>query len=187
MDDQYKISSDSKSDIVTFQDILGEQYLAKYEEKIKLKWQISSDTQDFNGIKCQKATTEYGGRKWITWFASEYNFHFGPYKFQGLPGLIIKIWDTENNFMWDFVGLKKQNSDNFYENTYLELQGWQIANLDKKNFLKVEHQYFNHPLGNISEIFPDASGDKIQKILEIEREKIKRNQYMNNKIEITQK
>ena len=41
-----------------------------------------------------KAVTEFAGRKWTAWFTEELPFQDGPYKFRGLPGLIVKLEDA---------------------------------------------------------------------------------------------
>lgn len=46
----------------------------------------------------QKATARYGGRNWIAWFTEEIPISEGPYKFNGLPGLIFEIYDDKENY-----------------------------------------------------------------------------------------
>lgn len=75
-----------------------------FEEEIKFNWEIKS-SQDtiILGYPCQKATTTYGGRKYIAYFSVELPFNDGPYKFHGLPGLILKIHD--NQLLHDFEAI----------------------------------------------------------------------------------
>jgi len=49
-------------------------------------------------IKYQKAIIDYGGRHWVAWFSPDIPIINGPYKFTGLPGLIIRIGDTKDQF-----------------------------------------------------------------------------------------
>ncbi|MFW2135930.1 GLPGLI family protein [Chryseobacterium sp. TY4] len=44
---------------------------------------------------CQKARTDVAGRKWTACFTSSIPLQDGPYKFRGLPGVIVKI--TKHN------------------------------------------------------------------------------------------
>ena len=71
-----------------------------YNEEPKFNWKISNDKQKIGEYEAQKATTEFGGRKWTAWFTESIPFPDGPYKFSGLPGLIVKIEDAEKNFSW---------------------------------------------------------------------------------------
>ena len=77
-----------------------------YDEDIKLDWKITSDKEKIGTYNTQKATTEFGGRKWTAWFAEDIPFQDGPYKFAGLPGLIVKIEDTDKNYSWLLSGNK---------------------------------------------------------------------------------
>ncbi|MDA3904986.1 MAG: GLPGLI family protein [Bacteroidales bacterium] len=79
-----------------------------YEEDIDLfNWQLTADTSTLYGYKVQKATTEFGGRSWTAWFAPNLPFNDGPYKFNGLPGLIVKIFDSRNHYVFEFISIKK--------------------------------------------------------------------------------
>ena len=66
----------------------------KILEDKKPEWKISSEKEKIGEFTGQKATTSFGGREWTAWFSSEIPIPDGPYKFHGLPGLIIKIEDA---------------------------------------------------------------------------------------------
>ncbi|WP_232815917.1 GLPGLI family protein [Chryseobacterium capnotolerans] len=87
-----------------------------YDDPIKFNWSIQPEKQKIGEYNTQKATTEYGGRKWTAWFSSDIPFQDGPYKFYGLPGLIIKIEDDEKNYSWMLSGNKK--IENYEELSY---------------------------------------------------------------------
>jgi GLPGLI family protein len=58
----------------------------------------------------------------------KFGFHFpdGPYKFSGLPGLIVKIEDADKNYSWELKGNKK--IENYSELTYMECT-WKRTNV----------------------------------------------------------
>lgn len=70
-------------------------------------WKLLQETQEYNGYKLQKATTDFGGRTWNAWFCNEVNIKEGPYKFRGLPGLIFILEDTGKNFIYKLISNKK--------------------------------------------------------------------------------
>ncbi len=74
-----------------------------------LNWQIESDTMTILGFICQKATCSYSGRNFIGWFARGISLPYGPYKFSGLPGLILKIYDTKNEFVFECNSLSTKS------------------------------------------------------------------------------
>ena len=84
-----------------------------YEEDLKFDWKILSDKEKIGSYNAQKATAEYGGRKWTAWFSTEMPFQDGPFKFYGLPGLIVKLEDEGKNYSWELKGNKKV--ENYYE------------------------------------------------------------------------
>jgi len=69
-------------------------------------WQIAADTATILGYLCQKAIATFRGRNYEAWFSPEIPVNDGPWKFFGLPGLILKITDTENIFSFTCVGIE---------------------------------------------------------------------------------
>ena len=71
-----------------------------------IDWKILKDTMSFSGIACQKATTKFKGRNWTAWFATEIPFQSGPWKLNGLPGLIVEAYDEKKEVKFEFAGLE---------------------------------------------------------------------------------
>ncbi|WP_199117451.1 GLPGLI family protein [Pedobacter sp. ASV28] len=87
-----------------------ERILSNYlieETAPKINWKIAKDTASFSGVKCQKATAYFKGRNWTAWFAPELPFQSGPWKLNGLPGLIIEAYDAKNEVKFQFAGIDK--------------------------------------------------------------------------------
>lgn len=78
-----------------------------YEEEQKFDWKILNDKEKVGAYNTQKATTEFGGRTWTAWFSTDLPFQDGPYKFYGLPGLIVKVEDAGKNYSWELKGNKQ--------------------------------------------------------------------------------
>lgn len=71
-----------------------------YEQELNLfDWKLHDDTKVINGYDAQKATTRYSGRDYTAWFTSEIPIADGPFKFNGLPGLILDIADSKNHYV----------------------------------------------------------------------------------------
>jgi GLPGLI family protein len=99
--------------IKTYPD-MKEQYIDRvsmnlfgFDDDIKFNWNILPEKEKVGEYNTQKATTEFGGRKWTAWFSTDIPFQDGPYKFYGLPGLIVKVEDSEKNYSWKLSGNKK--------------------------------------------------------------------------------
>lgn len=104
----------------------------RYEESEPIKWVLYSDTKIINGIKCQMAATNKFGRRWIAYFSKEYPQSLGPYKFNGLPGLILELYDTRDDY--HFIATKiEKNSEEFEFN----LSPFKL--ISKKNYLQARY------------------------------------------------
>ena len=78
----------------------------KYTEPIpEFDWIITDETENIMGYECVKATTDWRGRKWNAWF-SDIPINGGPWKFQGLPGLILKVEDSEGDHSIYSIGTR---------------------------------------------------------------------------------
>ncbi|WP_165585137.1 GLPGLI family protein [Chryseobacterium sp. FH2] len=78
----------------------------------KQNWKLVNDkAMTILGYKTNMAFTEFGGRKWTAWYTTEIPISDGPYKFYGLPGLILKITDSENIYNFEVKGIVKEKND----------------------------------------------------------------------------
>jgi hypothetical protein len=72
-----------------------------------IDWKISSDTTTFGGLHCQKATCHFKGRDYTAWFCPDLPVHTGPWKLNGLPGVIVDARDAKNEVVFKFDGVEK--------------------------------------------------------------------------------
>ena len=80
----------------------------KYNQQLpKIEWKLENEEKKIKGIRCLKATCRFGGRDWTAWYAPEYPMPYGPYLFQGLPGLIMQVVDKKKNFAFKFKGIER--------------------------------------------------------------------------------
>lgn len=79
-----------------------------YSEEIPiLNWNLIEGDTLIANMHCQKATTDLFGRRYIAWYCPEIELPYGPYKFNGLPGLVFKVTDVENNFNFTIHSFRK--------------------------------------------------------------------------------
>ncbi|MGI4870624.1 MAG: GLPGLI family protein [Janthinobacterium lividum] len=86
---------------------VGEVFYTYQEPATLLTWTTTPDKATVAGYACQRATTTLGGRIWEAWFTREVPVSEGPYKFYGLPGLIVKVSDTRNSYRFELVRLRQ--------------------------------------------------------------------------------
>ena len=83
----------------SIESIFGEEYLI--EEKIPLlKWELIDETKMIDSVSVSKAVCEFRGRKYIAWYSLDYPLKYGPWKLQGLPGLIFEVYDETKRYNW---------------------------------------------------------------------------------------
>jgi len=117
-----------------------------YNETARFNWKISNEKAKIGAYNAQKATTEFGGKKWTAWFSSELPFQDGPYKFSGLPGLIVKIEDEGKNYSWVLQGNKKV--PNWEELTFMEKisnLGLKVTEMSREKFEKTFSDFKKDP------------------------------------------
>ncbi|MFD2871248.1 GLPGLI family protein [Mucilaginibacter ximonensis] len=73
----------------------------------KINWTITGDTSTIGGLHCQKATGPFKGRDYTVWFAPDVPFHVGPWKLNGLPGLIVDAHDKKNEVIFKFDSMEE--------------------------------------------------------------------------------
>jgi len=98
----YSVEKDKTNQKTYFKDRIGRD-IYSYEEDRTLNWKIESETRKIGEYKVQKAQTDFGGRKWTAWFTTDLPYQDGPYKFGGLPGLIVKVEDDQGDYSFDLM------------------------------------------------------------------------------------
>lgn len=102
------LSTKEKSASTKYRLPMGNGVLKYSEDLPKIKWTFSPDTtQNVIGYECQLAECDFGGRHYSAWFTTELPLSYGPYKFGGLPGLILQIQDREGQFIWTATGFER--------------------------------------------------------------------------------
>ncbi len=117
------------------------------KENNKLNWQLfPKDTIKILGFTCYKATTQLSGRKYTAWYTSEIPINDGPYKFKGLPGLIMKLSDNTNSHCFELTSLTPfKNCMPIYltKENYKELSQEEYNNAKKVDLLNKMKRYTN--------------------------------------------
>ena len=88
-------------------------------EKMNLfNWQLISFTDTILGYKCQRAKTRFRGRNYTAWFCTDLPFKAAPWKFHGLPGVVLKIKSDDNYFILEASHLKISDTEEAVENPF---------------------------------------------------------------------
>ncbi|WP_276875737.1 GLPGLI family protein [Chryseobacterium joostei] len=77
-----------------------------YEENPGFNWKITSEKKNIGTLKCQAAILKYAGRNYKAWFTNDIPVSDGPYKFYGLPGLIVEMEDDKKHYKFELLSYK---------------------------------------------------------------------------------
>lgn len=92
---------------LTIQRTAGSTTKYQYDEDCpKLDWTLLDGDTIISGYQCFRASTELFGRDYIAWYCPEISMPYGPYKFNGLPGLVLRVTDTQGHHDFILNGLK---------------------------------------------------------------------------------
>ena len=143
----YIVEKDLIKNITYFKTRLGrDQYT--YEEDRKMDWKILPETVKIGEYEAQKAETTFAGRKWYAWFTQDIPFQDGPYKFKGLPGLIIKVEDANGDYSFDLQQSKKITEFPNFDN-----RGGNPIKVKRIDFEKQEKLYRKDPVSFVTNSF----------------------------------
>lgn len=82
----------------------------EYSEPIpEFSWIFKDGTEEVLGYKCRIAETTFRGRSYIVYFTEDIPVKSGPWKFSGLPGLILKVTDNKGWFIWEATGISQRH------------------------------------------------------------------------------
>ena len=105
----------------------------------QITWRLSEEEQTVCGYTCRKAEARFGGRNWTVWYAPEIPLATGPWKLNGLPGLILRATDNRD-FTFDCVGIDQRPAPVMrYE--YENVQDLKTLH----NYLRYERSCYEHP------------------------------------------
>ncbi|SKB26411.1 GLPGLI family protein [Parapedobacter luteus] len=93
--------SDQKTHYYEQVETLGGVICTYVESQDSMIWSLTNDTATINKFLCQKALLTFGKRTWEAWFCPDIPISDGPYKFCGLPGLIVRIRDRTDSWLFD--------------------------------------------------------------------------------------
>ena len=134
-------------------------YIFNFDEP-KLKWEILQETKNIKNFKCQLAKTiADNGDTFFAWFTNDIPINEGPFRFKGLTGLILEVYNKNKTITITALDIKKSN-EIIEPIHYLN----SVNAKSKKQYLEARNNFIENPAiynGNIR-IF-DANGNETTK------------------------
>ena len=168
-DDFYEIFyTNIKSNIILHKQKLLDKVILVEEKIQKIPWAIDlSEKKTVMGYSCTKATGTFRGRQYTVWFTEEIPIQLGPWKLNGLPGMILEAYDAYNevSFVSEKIENFKEPTKNGFDFPY-ESNKYEI--IDLKEYVSQKHEEINNKIDLIISKLPRDS-----KVTNIERVKYK--------------
>jgi GLPGLI family protein len=96
-----------------------------YEDDYKQQeWTILDSTKQILNHKCKLAVCQFRGREWFAWYTQDILFGDGPWKLNGLPGLILEAYDKSRSYFYLASQIIEKDLEpiyfyNFYEKEFI--------------------------------------------------------------------
>lgn len=129
-------------------------------------WNISDSVSTVSGYKAVLARCTFRGRDYTAWFTTEIPVSAGPWKFSGLPGLILSVEDREGHFVFNAESVYN-TSGKIYMTEYMYLKTKRGKYMEAKTLLETrpvvaQQRYL---VNSSVEIEPSRKGLKIYRPL----------------------
>ena len=138
----YTILKNCPKNQLTQIDRLAGDYFYYEEDGPVFEWELMEDTATVCGYLCQKARTIFRGRTYHAWYTPEIPISSGPWKFEGLPGLILRVDDSQSMFRFVCTHIMKpeekmqMNSDKYYSREF---------RISKSRYNQEKQRYMDNP------------------------------------------
>jgi GLPGLI family protein len=108
------------------------------DDTVSMNWNFVKETKLIKDFVCNKATVKHRGRDYVAWYTKQIPISAGPYKFSGLPGLILEIISIDNEVQFIAKNLSYGNHKDLT-----------INDLTQKNKQSISFQNFSIRKGKI--------------------------------------
>lgn len=146
-------------DSIIYNDLVVNRRVVVSEPINLMTWTITPQSDSIIlGYKCQRATTQFRGRSYEAFFSSSLNTFGGPWKLDGLPGLIVAARSLDNYFVLTPVKIVINDKSHQVVNPYAR----QKEILDWKSFVT----QFENKLRQILKMMKSDGGEGTIRIVD---------------------
>lgn len=160
--------------------------LYKVSEERTIDWKITSEKLKIGEWNTQKSEADFGGRHWYAWFTTDIPIQDGPYKFHGLPGLIVKLEDQTQSHRFTLQAVKNISSvpEDIFGSKEISVNSKQYNKLLKDNENDPTKGLKQMQMGGVTMIMKDGQNTHMKEQEERIKARLKKD---NNRIELIKK
>ena len=126
---------------MTSTDVIGTENYLMEEAVPDFGWRVLDEWKEVLGYRVRRAECSFRGRDYVAWFAPELPLSEGPWKFCGLPGLILEVYDTRLQYHYVLQGLTVADSG-----IRVEMPDAQYIRTDVGSYLRTLKRYTGNPM-----------------------------------------
>lgn len=154
------VTKDFGKSVSTVYDEAGMGECGYYDEPFsEIEWDIVEDsTRMILDYQCVMATTDYHGRKWTVWFTPEIPLQDGPWKFCGLPGLIMEASEPSGQHSFTANGIETSSQPIYplFSTKYEKMNRLDMLR-SMRNYRDNSNSMAKAATGGMLDLGPDAS------------------------------
>ncbi len=133
--------------MTTVRDIIPPGHYESCEELDRPTWTIRElDTLTINGYRCKTASSKYHGLEWTVRFTEDIPVAAGPWKLNGLPGLILEAESRDGIHRFAMEGLEKVKTPVFYEHNAITKKVADKKLVNQRNKIFGSKLYARNPM-----------------------------------------
>ncbi len=134
---------DQSAGRLTHTDQIGMDHLLYTEPLPDCGWELADGERPILGYVCRRAACTFRGRSYEAWYAPEIAVSCGPWKFGGLPGLILAIRDDAGVLDLEATGVEQRVEPiRMTDRNYLKT--------NRKKYLDLKQKAMTDPVGYLT-------------------------------------
>lgn len=139
--DEYMKVDPATNKIEMIKDINRKSFLVT--DELNYTWKITTETKKIKDYTCYKATTTFRGNNFEAWFTPDIPINAGPWKWYGLPGLIVEATDTDKSEVYLLEKVEKLTEE-------IPFPSKNLSRINLKQYFEKEEEALNAMLAEYS-------------------------------------
>lgn len=134
---------DAAAGRLTHTDQIGMDHLLYTEPLPAIDWELTDGKRTIVGYACRRARCTFRGRSYEAWYAPEIAVSCGPWKFGGLPGLILAIRDDAGVLDLEATGVEQRVEP-------IRMTDRNYMKTNRKKYLDLKQKVMTDPVGYLT-------------------------------------
>lgn len=122
---------------MTVEDALHPAIFVYTEPMDSMRWDLMPGDTTILDYPCHKAKARYAGREWAVWYTEEIPVPSGPWKFAGLPGLVLLAQDKTGTHAFQAISVFNVDSQPIHR---ISSQWYTMKDTRRDEFIKTRNK-----------------------------------------------